>query len=310
MISRYTFRRKTKGLLLSTVRLLILAGICFVILYPLLLKVSISFMSMSDLYDSSVMFIPKHATMHNFRLAAETVDYFHTLLRSVAFVGIQSVLSVLSSLLVGYGFARFQFYGKKLLFGCVLLTLIIPAQNIMLPLYFYFQNFNLFGLLGDNGVSLLGTPWVLFLLSATGVGLKNGLYIYMFRQYFKGFPKELEESGAIDGAGSLRIFFRIIVPNATAMIVTCLLFSFVWQWTDTFYTSIFMPGNDLMSTQLLGLAVRISSQMAGEAGGVDPYYIAIMSNVSVLLLIIPMALIYMVAQRFFVESIERSGIVG
>ena len=110
MISRYTLRRKTRELLLSTVRLLILTGICFVILYPLLLKVSISFMSMSDLYDSSVMFIPKHATMHNFRLAAETVDYFHTLLRSVAFVGIRAVLSVLSSLLVGYGFARFQFY--------------------------------------------------------------------------------------------------------------------------------------------------------------------------------------------------------
>lgn len=309
-MTRYTLIRKSKGLLLSTIRMLILAGICFVILYPLLMKVSISFMSMSDLYDSSVLFIPKHPTLQNFRLAAETVDYWKTLLISVAFVAIQSVLAVLSSLLVGYGFARFEFKGKRLLFGCVLLTLIIPAQNIMLPLYRYFQNFNVFGLLGENGINLLGTPWVLFLLSATGVGLKNGLYIYMFRQYFKAFPKELEESGAIDGAGSLRIFFRIIIPNATAMIVTCLLFSFVWQWTDTFYTSVFMPGNELMSTQLLGLAKRISEQMSGQVGGTDPYYIAIMSNVSVLLLIIPMALLYMIAQRFFVESIERSGIVG
>ena len=164
--------------------------------------------------------------------------------------------------------------------------------------------------MGEEGISLLGTAFVPALLSSTGVGLKSGLFIYMFRQLFQGFPKELEESGEIDGAGSLRIFFSIILPNATSMIVTCLLFSFVWQWTDTFYPSVFMPGNDLMATQLLGLAQRISTSIAGSVGGTDQYYVAIMSNVSVVLLIVPIAILYMFAQRFFVESIERSGIVG
>lgn len=306
----YTIKRKAQSFLISTVRMLILLGICFVILYPLFMKISISFMSMEDLYDSSVMFFPKNGTLHNFKLALDTIQYVPTFLKTMLYVVSMSVLSVASALLVGYGFARFNFKGKNILFACVLLTLIIPMQSIMLPLYFYFQNFNLFGLLGEEGISLLGTAFVPALLSSTGVGLKSGLFIYMFRQLFQGFPKELEESGEIDGAGSLRIFFSIILPNATSMIVTCLLFSFVWQWTDTFYPSVFMPGNDLMATQLLGLAQRISTSIAGSVGGTDQYYVAIMSNVSVVLLIVPIAILYMFAQRFFVESIERSGIVG
>ena len=167
---------------------------------------------------------------------------------------------------------------------------------------FYFENFNFFGLLGENGLNLLNTYWPIILMSATCMGLNNCIYIYMFRQYFKGLPKELEESGKIDGAGSFAIFWRIVLPCATSMIVTAFLFSFVWQWTDTFYINVFMPGNDMLSVHLKALP--------GILGNTNINKQVIISNVSVILLILPIMVVFLFAQRYFVEGIERSGLVG
>lgn len=295
-------KNKLIGFSISTLRFLLLACISFVILYPLFSKISISFMSESDLFDAGVIYIPKEFTLNNYNYAIERVKYLPSLFKTMGFIGLTSILQVASSLLVGYGFARFDFKFKNFWFACAILTLIIPSQNIMAPLYFYFKNFNFLGILGDNGLKLLNTPWPIILMSVTCMGLNNCIYIYMFRQYFKGFPKELEESGQIDGANSFTIFIRIIVPCAVSMIVTAFLFSFVWQWTDTFYLNVFMPGNDFLSVSLKGLPTAV--------GNADVNFQAIMSNVSVILLILPILIIFLFAQKFFVESIERSGLVG
>ncbi len=255
-------------------------------------------MSKSDLYDAGVIYIPKDFTLNNYEYAFEKVGYFGALLKTVLAISGTALLQVASSLLVGYGFARFEFKFKNFWFGCAILTLIIPAQSIMAPLYFHFKSFNLFGI----ELNLLNTYWPIILMSAGCMGLNNCIYIYMFRQYFKGFPKELEESGQIDGANSFVIFTRIIVPCAVSMIVTAFLFSFVWQWTDTFYLNVFMPQNDFLSVLLTGLPTVV--------GATDLNYQAIMSNVSVILLVLPILVIFLFAQRFFVESIERSGLVG
>lgn len=295
-------QQKLTGFAIGIARFLLLACISFVILYPLFSKISISFMSQSDLYDAGVIYIPKEFTLYNYEYAIERVNYLASLFKTIGFIGLTSILQVASSLLVGYGFARFNFKFKNFWFGCAILTLIIPSQNIMAPLYFYFKNFNFLGILGDNGIPLLNTSWPIVLMSVTCMGLNNCIYIYMFRQYFKGFPKELEESGQIDGANSFTIFIRIIVPCAVSMIVTAFLFSFVWQWTDTFYLNVFMPGNDFLSVALQGLPTAV--------GNADVNFQAIMSNVSVILLILPILVIFLFAQKFFVESIERSGLVG
>ena len=287
---------------ISTARLLVLLSICFVILYQLFSKISVSFMSVTDLYDAAVVYIPKHFTWSNYKSVMEQVGYFKAVLKTGAFTLLVAFLQVASSLLAGYGFARFNFRGKNLFFAFAILTLIIPSQNIMAPLYFQFQNFNFWGLLGDNGFNLLNTAWPIVLMSTTCMGLNNCIYIYMFRQYFKGFPKELEESGQIDGASTFVIFTRIILPSATAMIATAFLFSFVWQWTDTFYVNTFMPGNDFLAVQLQSVP-RI-------LGNTDSYKLKILSNTSIILLVLPILLIFLFAQRYFVESIERSGLVG
>lgn len=291
-ISPYKMKRAMGKYTVMAARYLILISLCYVILYPLFSKLSISFMTLDDLYDQSVNLIPHNATLHNFKVAIENVEYLSSLLKTLLFTFISSLLQIASSLLVGYGFARFNFKGKNIVFACVLLLLIVPAQNVMTPLYFYF-----------NKLGLLGTPIPMFLISATSVGLRNSLYIYMFRQYFKGFPKELEEAGAIDGAGTFKVFTAVLLPCAVTIIFTCFVFSFVWLWTDTFYTTLFMPDNTLLQTRLLQMPIRIATTS-------NPNYASILRNVSILLLIFPLMIIYLICQRFFVESVERSGIVG
>lgn len=282
-------KKLTKGFIINFVKILILIGICFVVLYPQFEKIAISFMSLSDLYDSSVQYIPSSFTLHNYRFVIERTDYFLTLLKTILYVTLNSLLQVGSAMLVGYGFARFNFKGKKFLFACVIATLVIPVQSFIVPLYRWFR-----------GVGLLDTLLPIFLLSAGSIGLKSGLYIYMFRQYFSGIPKELEESGKIDGAGTFRIFRSIIIPSSLTITVTCFLFSFVWQWTDNYYISVFMPANTF-------LANRISIISALD---IDKYLLSIYTNTGVILLILPIMLVFLAAQRFFVQGIETSGIVG
>lgn len=282
-------QKRIKSFIGNFIKILILVGICFVVLYPQFEKIAISFMTVSDLYDSSVQYIPSNFTWHNYRFVIEYTDYFVTLLKTIAYVTLNSLLQVGSAMLVGYGFARFNFKGKNVLFGCVIATLIIPVQSFILPLYRYFR-----------GVGLLDTLLPIFLLSIGSIGLKSGLYIYMFRQYFSGIPKELEESGKIDGAGTFRIFRSIIIPSSLTITVTCFLFSFVWQWTDNYYISVFMPSNTFLANR-----INIISAL-----DIDKYLLSIYTNTGAVLLILPIMLVFLVAQHFFVQGIETSGIVG
>ena len=225
-------QQKITKWLISILRVLLLFCISFVILYPFFSKISISFMSVSDLFDVGVVYIPKSFTFNNYKRAIELVNYFPSLLKTFGFILLTSLFQVASSLLVGYGFARFEFKFKNFWFACAILTLIVPTQSIMAPLYFHFKNFNLFGIFGNTGINLLNTTWPIILMSATCMGLNNCIYIYMFRQYFKGFPKELEESGKVDGANSFTIFVRIIIPCAVSMIVTAFSVSDLFIYVD------------------------------------------------------------------------------
>ena len=282
----------------------ILLGFCFIILYPLFSKLVIAFMQQQDLYDNSVKFIPKNFTLFNIRSAVNYLNYFPTLLKTAALVFSLSCLQVFSTMLAGYGIARFHFPGKRIIFLSALLTTIVPSQITSVPMYIYFNNFNIFGIFGSNGINLIGTPIPLYLMSLTAVSLNNGLFIFLFCQFFKGFPKELEEAGYIDGAGSLGVFFRINMPCATAMIITCFLFSFVWQWTDNSQLNTFWPNNGL----LMNMVEKMPSTMWMQTS--DDYWRSIMNNAGILLLIFPLLILYLFLQRYFVESIERSGIVG
>jgi multiple sugar transport system permease protein len=312
---RITPARVERGLW-SVVRGVIILGICFTILQPLILKFCVSFMGERDLYDASVKYIPKHFTWNNYALAISGLDYWKTLLRTILLSASVSFVQLVACLLTAYGFARFRFPLKKLLFACVIFTLVVPPQVIMLPLFMKYRFFDIFGIIKaatGSSINLIDTYWPFFIQAMTTMGIRNGLYIYMLRQFFKGMPKELEEAAYVDGCGKLRTFAQIMVPSAMPMMVTVFLFGFVWQWTDVFYTSLYLNKTQVMSTALSSLAVNVYSQYEGYGGTmsfISPGFVSMINNTGTVLTIIPLIILYVFCQKSFVEGIERSGIVG
>lgn len=276
----------------ALVRAVIILGLCYVILYPFFVKTVTAFMPYQDLLDPTVRFVPKHFTLDNLRTVFSRLDYGQTLLNtSLLSVGTALLTTMISSF-VAYGFARYAFKGNGLLFAGVILTLIVPPQTIIIPLFLRFRFFAGF-------LNLLDTPLPILILSLTGLSLKNGLFIFMLRQFYKNLPHELEEAAWLDGCGAMDTYFRVMLPSARTLLITVFLLSLSWNWTDTLYAPLFLPG------------VQLFANMVGmSASGESPIMAGIMQNLGALLAVLPLALIYIVLQKFFVQSVERAGIVG
>jgi multiple sugar transport system permease protein len=300
----------------SIVRGVIVLGICFLILYPILVKLSVAFMPEQDIFDVTVRYVPKSPTFENFKTVWQAMKYSQSFWNTFKLSVITSVMQLISCTLIGYGFARFKFKGRSLLFTLVILTMIVPPQTLMLPMYLHFQNFDIFGLftaITGKGINMFDSYWPFVLMSLTGMGLKNGLYIYIIRQFFRGMPKELEEAAYVDGAGMLRTFAQIMLPSAVPAMITVFLFSFVWQWTDTFYSTLFLQNTRVLSSALSSVSFDITQQIYFETGVneyMPPAISSMYTNTGSLLVIAPLIILYLFAQKRFVESIERSGIVG
>ena len=300
---------KVKGWLWVFTRAVLIIGICFIVLYPILLKLSIAFKAKEDVFDSSVVWIPRHITLDNIKISLDLLKYFEAATNTFILSTGASILQLISCALAGYGFARLKFRGRSLFFAIVVFTIVIPPQTIMAPTYLHYRFFDVFGLYqlftGQHGVNLLETFWPFFLSSALAMGMKNGLYIFIFRQFFRALPKELEEAAYVDGAGILKTFFRVILPCTVPAVVTVVLFSFVWQWNDSYFTNLYMANSTTLSKMLSILIPSIRSGVTIEMS-----YISILVSTATLLAIAPIIVLYMFAQRYFVESVERTGVVG
>ena len=292
------------------VRLIFVLGVSYVILFPLLTKISSSFMTVEDLYDQTVLWIPKHITFEHYKKVFEFMNYPIAFLNSTLLATLVSALQLATCTVVGYGFARFPARLNGLLFAAVVFTLIVPPQMVMIPLYLNFRYFTAFGLLPGSGVNLLGSYWPAILTSLTGTGLRNGLHIFIMRQFFRGMPRELEEAAYVDGAGPFTTFFRIMLPGALPAMVVVFLFSFVWQWNDYFFTTIFMGSKDLLTNNLNEVALRVleSAGLTHEARYGE--YASLINNTGSLMFIAPLLILYAALQKYFIESIERTGLVG
>lgn len=313
----YLLRRTVMGYGVSICRFILLFGMCFLILQPILQKISVSFMAESDLYDPVVTSIPLHFTTSNYELAAKFMSYGKSLFNSFTISLTIAILQIAVCTLVGYGFARFKFPFRNFWFACVILVILIPPQTISTSLYLSFRFFDIFGLVEaatGSAINLRGSVLPYYLLSATCMGLKNGLYIYMIRQFFRNIPKELEEAAYVDGCGTLKTFFRIMLPDAKPILTSCFLFAFVWQWTDSFYSNMFLGSTKLLSTELyrvvdnLGVYINRELGSAGGQGAVSMAYSNCILSTGVLMIILPLVILYLFAQKGFVESLSSSGI--
>lgn len=312
----YLLRKTVMGYGVSIVRAILLFGLCFLILQPLLNKISVSFMTEADLYDPVVTSIPLHFTTENYRLAAGLMEYGRSLLNSLIVSITIALLQVAVCTLVGYGFARFEFPLKKFWFACVMLVILIPPQVISTSLHLHFRFFDVFGivkLLTGSTINLRGSVLPYYLMSAGCMGLKNGLYIYMIRQFFRNIPKEMEEAAYVDGCGTLKTFVRIMLPDAKPILTSCFLFAFVWQWTDGFYSSLFLGNISLLSIKLRQLPDTFGGYMARISGasssaGVSVPYTNCILATGTLMVIVPLIVLYLYAQKGFVESLSSTGI--
>lgn len=299
------------------VRTVLLVGLSFVILYPIFKKITMAIRAKSDLYSPIVVWIPQNFSLENFKYAIEMMDYWRTLANTIFLCLLTTSLTLASCILAGYGFARLRFKGSNLLFAGVIFTILVPPTTIFVPLYFNLRNFTLMGLIplitGGKGVNLMDSYWPFILTSITANSFKSGLFIFIFRQFFRGIPRELEEAAYVDGAGVTRTFLSIMLPNAVPAITTVALFSFVWQWNDSFYTTMYLTSAKVMATQLASLPhnlqIRLTEMLGGSAKA-DPFYLSMVQDTGILLSMLPLIILYIFTQRYFVESIERTGIVG
>ncbi len=299
-----------KNFLVSLFKLIVIVGICYVILSPIIGIVSNSFFSDADVYNPMVYLLPQSPTLERYRLAILRLDYWKTagktLLYSLSLMAIQ----VLICSMVGYGFARYSFPFKKLLFGCVVVMIVIPAHTIMLPIYVTFAKFDPLGLctmLTGSTKNLLSSPMPMYIMTALGCGLRSGLYIYIFNQFFRGLPKEIEEAAFVDGASTWYTYFRIMLVNAIPSVITVAIFSMVWQYNDTFYSKLFLINQEIViSKRITSLQTTISNLDKI----LDPTISQLYVYAGILLVILPILIVYIALQKYFIEGVERSGIVG
>ena len=220
------------------------------------------------------------------------------------------LLQVFICSMVGYGFARFQFPFKKLLFACVVVMIVIPDHTIMLPIYMTFKNFDPLGLMtlfAGKPLVLMSTPIPMYIMTIFGCGVRSGLYKYIFNQFFRGLPKEIEEAALVDGAGTWYTYFRIMLVNAVPAVVTVAVFSMVWQYNDTFYARLFLISEDIViSKKIATLQMVIANVDRILDTSIQELYL----NAGIVLIMLPIIIIYIALQKYFIEGVERSGIVG
>jgi len=288
-------------------RTLILIGLSFVILYPLIYMVSCTFRERGDMNDPTVMWIPRHYTLDVLKETVQAMDFWNTLKNTLILNIGCSLVQVISCAITGYGFARFSFKGKKLLFGIVIMMILVPPQVISLPLY---SQFRFFGI-GDLTVNLIDSMATMYLPALTANGIRAGLMILIFRQFFRGLPRELEDAAYIDGCGPLRTFIQVMAPNAASAFLTVFLFSVVWYWNDYYVSSTFFTNTRTIALMLQNLDTELKVRLFNSAtADVSPREQIVWKEAGCLISITPILIMYVCLQKYFTEGIERSGIVS
>lgn len=316
---KYNFTVASKSIL----RTLVLLGICFIMIYPVLYMIANSFMSVSDNYNPSVVWLPEKIDFQSYKLVMGYLDYFPALFRSFLITVPCVLIQFIPLLMAGYGFARFNFKFKKFLFGLLVFTIIVPAQTYIIPSYVNMSSFNFFGigkLIGlftgtDLTINLINTNYTFYLPALFGAGIRSGLNIYIICQFFKGLPKELEEAATIDGCNSSQVFFKIMIPNIIPAITTVSVFSIVWYFNDYLLSGFYLNENMpvVASFTMVKSIVDMASQSSGLVGITATDLKLLLNSIMCaggLLVSIPLILMYLPAQRFFTENIGKSGIVG
>lgn len=313
----YKLARKGKKLAFSLFRTLFLTSVSYIILFPLIYMVSNAFKPMAELNDPSVIWVPKSLTFENFIISGKAMNYFSSLLSTFKLCIVSAIIQVFSCAWVAYGFARFQFKERNLMFGLVLLTIILPQQAVLVPLYANYANLDFFYILHGirrifpalPKINLINSYLTFYLPAILGSGVRSGFFIFIYRQFFKGLPRELEEAAWIDGAGPIKTFIRIVLPSSGVAVLTVFIFSIIWYWNEYMLSSLVLDQNQPLAVALS--QIRAGLKIAwGVSASTNPSHLRNLLMAGSLIFVAPVLLLYLFVQRFFIQSIERVGIVG
>lgn len=305
---------KGLGTLFLIFVMVLLVGLGFVVIYPVFTTLSLAFRPAREMFDETVIWIPKEPTLNNFVRAAEDLDYFHLVFKTVAVSLVCTLFSIISCSMAAYSLSRFNYKYKNILFLLVVFTIVVPPQTAQIPMFVSFRNFNFFGvgkLVGlitgkDMTVNLINTQWSLILPSVFAAGLQAGLFIFIFRQFFLGMPKGLEEAAKVDGCNAVKTFIRIIVPNSIPVFVVVFLLSMVQYWNDTTVTGVYLfSDKSYLLMHKLSNIVSTTMTTSYEYGEAE-----VLFGAMAVIVIIPPIILYTLCQTQFSEFLDRSGIKG
>ena len=313
MLKNTKFLKHASSVAYSVFRLALLIAIGYIVIYPVIYMISSSVKTTAAFADPSVIYIPKHITFEYYSLALEAIDYKDSIISTVKYEIVSAVIEILICSFIAYGLARFDFKGKKFLNFVLLLTILVPVQMIIVPIMTNYSQLDVIGILGllnrftgiDLRPNILGTVWTFYLPSIFGVGLRSGILIYIYIQFFSGLPKELEEAAWIDGAGLFRTFFSIAVPSSSVVYTTVTLFALIWHWNDYYLAVMYLSDKFPLAVRIYDIDNLITAVNIWGGGSA----VAIKSA-ACFMFIAPMLVIYLFMQRKFVQSIERVGITG
>lgn len=316
-IKSSVLKKKSTTVLTYIFRYVFFLSMSYVLLYPFLYIIVNAIKSFSDSYDVTVTWVPKSIYFGNIIDAFKVFDIAENSMRTIVYEIFAALIQFASTAVAAYGLARFKIKGKGILTAIMILNILVPSMMIIIPSYLNYSYMDVFGILGfiskaigkEIRPNIIGTPLVFYLPALTAVGLKGGLFIYIYTQFFKGLPKELEEAAWIDGAGAWKTFLSIVIPSSGSAIITVLLFSIVWHWNDFYLAQMYMD-KPTFSVALRNFSVHdITEKIEMSIDMANSLTVSIILA-GCLIFLLPMMIFYLLMQRKFMASIATSGIVG
>lgn len=296
-------RNLSDGIIVKIFTYALLIVMSFAFLYPFIYLLLKSLQSPDDVLNPTVGLIPTSLYFDNFVKAFKTLGFFKALGQSAYLAIIPTILQVVSTSFVGYGLAKFKFKGKKIVFGFIIASFIIPPQILMIPTYVTYSKLN-----------LLGSVLTFALPAMFAQGLKNAIFILLFYEFFIMLPRELDEAAMLDGASRFKIFFKVAIPLSVTIFIVAFIFSFVWYWNETYLTSLYIRDASTLPMQLSRFAESYRSMYANSAGGGAGGYTDKLNDAiymaGTLISILPLLIMYFILQKWFVKGIDKTGLGG
>jgi len=285
---------------------IILGTVSYEFIFPIIRMVTMTFMSREDLIDPAVSWVPTNLSFTNLRVAMHVLNMPRSLWNSIWFSSMLALFQTVVSALTGYALARFDFKFKKFWYFMLIVTFIIPMPMLGIPRSMIFVT-----LRELTDIRFIGTPLPQSLLTILGQGVHSTILILIFYNFMQMIPKSLDEAAEIDGASKLQVFYHIGIRISMSTVLIVFLMSMIWNWNETFMTTMFLRGGVELLPGNLGLFDSIfgSRAPAGAGGGASLINEAF-TMAATLISILPLIILYFFVQKQFVKGIENTGITG